>query len=80
LGLDRARSRNSGSRELQSESRLEGEDLVFHRRVREGYLTLALAEPHRFEVIDARGTVDEVAQRVSETLLRRAPQLLRADG
>jgi dTMP kinase len=80
LGLDRARSRNSGSRELQSESRLEGEDLVFHRRVREGYLTLALAEPHRFEVIDARGTVEEVAQRVSETLLRRAPQLLRADG
>ncbi len=33
--------------------RLEAEDLAFHRRVREGYLALAAAEPERFAVIAA---------------------------
>ena len=59
-GLRRARGR--GGEEL----RFEAEDLRFYRRVREGYLALAKAEPKRFVVIDANGTVDEVAQRVSE--------------
>jgi dTMP kinase len=33
--------------------RFEGEDLEFHRRVREGFLRLARAEPQRFVVIDS---------------------------
>jgi dTMP kinase len=33
--------------------RLEREPLAFHRRVREGYLALAKAEPQRFVVLDA---------------------------
>lgn len=33
--------------------RFEQEDIVFHRKVREGYLTLAEAEPERWMVIDA---------------------------
>lgn len=43
-------------------TRFEAEfDLAFHRRVREGFLALAAAEPGRFAVIDARLTVADVA-------------------
>ena len=36
-------------------------DLDFHRRVRDGFLALAAAEPDRFVVIDASRSADEVA-------------------
>jgi dTMP kinase len=75
VGLTRARRRNAGSPMLQSESRLEGEDLRFHRRVREGYLAMAVAEPERFAVIDASGGADEVFHRVVGELAKRAPRL-----
>jgi dTMP kinase len=61
------RARGRGGAEL----RFEAEDLRFYRRVREGYLALARSEPDRFLVIDARGSVDEVAKRVDETLAAR---------
>jgi dTMP kinase len=73
-GLTRARARNAAE-DLQKESRLEGEDLRFHRRVREGYLALSVAEPHRFAVIDASGTIDEVEAKVLEVLRARFPKL-----
>ncbi|HVT43244.1 MAG TPA: dTMP kinase [Thermoanaerobaculia bacterium] len=78
-GLERARARNSASEQLMTESRLEGEDLLFHRRVREGYLSLAEAEPERFAVIDASGSIDEVFRRTTEEIARRAPAI-RLDG
>ncbi len=65
-GLTRANSRNAGA--AQDEGRFEAEDLRFHRRVREGYLAMAVAEPNRFRVIDANGTVDEVFARTREAL------------
>lgn len=46
--------------------RFEGEDLAFHRRVREGYLTLARREPERWLVLDATLPVAEIAQRIRE--------------
>jgi dTMP kinase len=72
-GLRRAVSRNAGAE--QDEGRFEAEDLRFHRRVREGYLSMAAAEPRRFAVVDADGTIDEVFARTVETLRARAPQL-----
>jgi dTMP kinase len=52
-GLARARGQLAkGSRAL-AESRFEREAIEFHRRVREGYLTLARQEPERFRMIDA---------------------------
>ncbi|MEP6638831.1 MAG: dTMP kinase [Chloroflexota bacterium] len=43
-------------------TRFEAEfDLAFHRRVRDGFLALAAAEPERFALIDARRPVGEVA-------------------
>lgn len=44
--------------------RIEGAGAEFHERVRHGYLKLAAADPDRWLVIDAGGTVDEVAARV----------------
>jgi dTMP kinase len=44
--------------------RIEGAGAQFHQRVRLGYLELAAADPSRWRVIDAGGTVDEVGSRV----------------
>ena len=44
--------------------RIEGAGAAFHTRVRNGYLELASADPDRWLVVDADGTVDEVAARV----------------
>jgi dTMP kinase len=74
VGLDRAHARNAGME--VDEGRLEQEDLRFHRRVREGYLALAAAEPERFAIINADATIEEVFQRTLDTLRQRAPQLI----
>lgn len=70
VGLGRANSRNAVA--AQDEGRFEAEDLRFHRRVREGYLAMAVAEPKRYRVVDANGTVDEVFARTRAAL----PELL----
>ena len=45
-------------------TRFEAEfDLAFHRRVRDGFLALAAAEPDRFAVVDARRPTADVARR-----------------
>jgi dTMP kinase len=47
-------------------TRFEAEfDLAFHRRVRDGFLALAAAEPGRFAVIDARLPAADVAAAVA---------------
>jgi dTMP kinase len=43
-------------------------DLDFHRRVREGFLAMARAEPDRFRVIDASADADEVFDDVLRAL------------
>ena len=73
VGVSRAQSRNA--RATTNEGRFEAEDLRFHRRVREGYLALAKAQPARFAVIDADGSIDEVFERMMAALSQRAPQL-----
>lgn len=45
--------------------RLESEDISFHQRVREGFLAIAASHRDRVRVIDASGTVDEVAEQVA---------------
>ncbi len=51
--------------------RLEAEDHGFHQRVADGFTALARAEPDRFAVIDASGTVDEVAVAVRAAVRER---------
>jgi len=44
--------------------RLEAEERAFHERVRAGFLRIAEDEPDRVKVVDAAGTVEEVAEAV----------------
>lgn len=44
--------------------RIEGAGASFHQRVRAGYLELAAADPQRWVVVDAGGTVEAVGARV----------------
>jgi dTMP kinase len=68
-GLARATARTA--------DRLEGEDLAFHERVRAGFLAIAAEHPERVVVVDASGSVDDVAERV-EAALRGVPLIGRA--
>ncbi|MGB6872763.1 MAG: dTMP kinase [Dehalococcoidia bacterium] len=60
------------ARKRSLKDRFELEDLSFHRRVREGYLKMAAAEPDRWLVIDAslpKGKITEIIwDRVSQLL------------
>jgi dTMP kinase len=60
--LARARLRNvvTGS----EETRMDEEDCAFFERVRDGYMRIAEAEPERVRLIDARQTVEVVAQSI----------------
>lgn len=53
-------------------------DVAFHRRVRDGYLALAAAEPARFAVVDAAGPPGAVEAEVAAAVARRLPELLPA--
>jgi dTMP kinase len=44
-------------------------DVAFHRRVREGFLALAAAEPDRFVIVDATAPVDAVVAATLEAIL-----------
>jgi dTMP kinase len=73
--LARARRRNRVDGTTSAEGRFERERLEFHRRVRDGYLTLAREEPERFRVVDAAGKVEAVAARVVDALADLLPVL-----
>lgn len=75
-GLGRTTARDAARRHLQpaeidpapAGDRMENEGEEFHRAVAEGYLRLARRERHRFVVLDATGTPDEVARQVRSGL------------
>ena len=52
--------------------RLEREDVVFHTRVREGYLDFARRDPERYHVIDAAQEPETVAGEALRVTLERA--------
>jgi dTMP kinase len=63
------------ARKRSLKDRFEVEDLSFHRRVREGYLKLAEAEPDRWLVIDASLPKREVADIIWDRVSRLLPGL-----
>ena len=65
IGLMRAKKRieaASGPRE----ERFELEALEFHRRVRDGYLGMALQEPQRFLKIEGSGAITDIFETIAE--------------
>ena len=50
-------------------NRLDAYDVAFHRRVRQGYLSMAQAEPQRWAVIDASLPEDHVQTLIQERVL-----------
>jgi dTMP kinase len=80
IGLDRARRRNGELGLETAEGRFERESLDFHRRVREGYLVLADAEPFRFRIVAAEGTADDIEARIADLLSDLFPSLDAEDG
>jgi len=49
--------------------RIEGAGREFHQRVRDGYLEMAERDADRWIVVDAAGTVDEVARRIEDAVI-----------
>ena len=58
VGLERALARGA------DETRFETKGLEFHRRLRDGFLSVAAQHPERCRIIDATGDPDVVAERV----------------
>ena len=51
--------------------RLESESAAFHRRVRDGFRSLAGADPKRWAVVDGEGSIEEVSARIEWVLHER---------
>jgi dTMP kinase len=60
-GLRRAGKRRG---EIEAVDHFEAESVVFHERVRAGFLSVARAEPHRVYVIDSRRPIEEIHQEI----------------
>ena len=75
--LERAQSRNRTVQESGGipETRMDDQEVDFHRRVREAYAELAAAEPRRFTVIDGRPDVETVAEAAWEAVKGRITRL-----
>jgi dTMP kinase len=72
VGMARARARNGND----GPDRFESERVDFFERVRQTYLRRAAAEPARFRVIDASGTVDAVGAEIRDALQALLPEAL----
>lgn len=62
LGLARVQSRK------QAANRLDKESVVFHERVRSGFIARANADKERFAVIDASQSLDQVLEHMDRVL------------
>lgn len=66
---------SAGLARFEGRDRIEGESLEFHQRVRQSFLELAGRDPEHYLVLDARGPIDELAEKILkkvEPLLSRA--------
>ena len=64
LSAENGRQRIASTRDTYD--RLEAEENDFHERVRASFLALAEAEPSRFLVLDARDSIETIAEAIRE--------------
>ncbi len=55
---------------VREPDRFESEQEAFHRRVREGYLAIARAEPARVHVLDASLPLEDIQKRLEEVITK----------
>lgn len=65
----------SAQRTGGARDRLEAAGAAFHRRVHDGFLQQAIADPDRWAVVDGSGTEDEVADAIWQIVTMRFPEL-----
>jgi dTMP kinase len=68
IGLKRALTRNFQENKHATEGRFEAENLAFHTRIREGYLTWAALNRDRFVVIDATGSREDTFTAIQQAI------------
>jgi len=66
VGLARSKELDKDEAAAGQGDRFEQEDIDFHRRLRDGFLELAAAEPGRFRIIPVRDTMEETHRLVVE--------------
>jgi dTMP kinase len=66
-GLERTRARVRG--DVRGPDRFEGEQVEFHRRVRQGFLTIAREQPGRVRTLDATAPVAEITGRIVQAIV-----------
>jgi len=71
VGLTRALSRNRAEGKTVAEGRFEAESLAFHTSVRQGYLRLAKRFPKRIRLVDASGSIEDIAEAVRDIVEAR---------
>jgi len=74
IGLARA------ARRPGTETRFERMDLIFHHRLRQGFLDIAQREPQRCVVIDATGDIATVGRTIVAAVTGRLAIPIAADG
>jgi dTMP kinase len=67
-GLRRALKRRGAA---EAADHFEAESVAFHQRVREGFLTVAHAEPQRVYVLDSRQPIEAIHQEIVTVVLER---------
>ena len=68
-GLARAAGRGEG------EARFEAKGWAFHQRLRAGFAAIAAAEPDRFRVVEASGSIEGVSERIYDLVRPVLPKL-----
>jgi dTMP kinase len=68
------------ARATGSPDRIEQESLAFHRAVRQGFLELAAAEPHRYLVLGAMQPADQIHQAVLARVTPLLPERVLANA
>jgi dTMP kinase len=76
-GIGRAKARSvelkAKNPDMKTEDRYERMAEPFHRRLRRGFLDIAKHDPERCRVIDASGTIEEVADKVWAAVTEKFP-------
>ncbi len=75
IAFDRVSSRQLEHTLTHTGDRFEKEDLEWHRRLRQGFLAIAAANPDRCVVLSANQSEDALEQEIWDNLLRRFPEL-----